>query len=188
MKKIIKSSFCLLLVLTLIGCGSMTNRKAAPSAQYRAENEYMQLAIEEARDGIYNSDGGPFGSVVIKDGKVVGKGHNTVLKDNDSTCHGEISAIRDAEKALESYDLSGCVIYTTGEPCQMCLAACIWANIDHVYYGCSIKDNSLIGFRDEQIDNTLGGRANMLHYLEQLDEDACLKLFEEYNAMEKTIY
>ena len=70
----------------------------------------------------------------------------------------------------------------------MCLAACIWANIDHVYYGCSIKDNSLIGFRDEQIDNTLGGRANMLHYLEQLDEDACLKLFKEYNAMEKTIY
>ena len=91
MKKKITSSLCITMVLTLIGCGSMTNRKAAPSASYRAENEYMQLAIDEARDGIYNCDGGPFGSVVVKDGKVVGKGHNNVLRNNDSTCHGEIS-------------------------------------------------------------------------------------------------
>ena len=122
------------------------------------------------------------------DGKVVGRGHNCVIKNNDSTCHGEIAAIRSAEKNLNSFDLSGCVLYTTGEPCLMCLTACLWSNIDHVYYGCSIEDNSDIGFRDENIDDEIGNRYNLTDYLEELDREACLKLFEEYKRVGGEIY
>ena len=157
-------------------------------ADYKAENEYMQMAIEEAREGIYNQHGGPFGSVIVKDGKVIGKGHNCVLKDKESTCHGEIAAIRNAEKNIDSYDLSGAVLYTTGEPCSMCLAACVWANIEKVYYGCDIKDNSLIGFRDSALDKLFGGRIAFNDFLVQIDREACLKLFDEYNSLDKTIY
>ena len=72
---------------------------------------YMKLAVEEAREGIRNGEGGPFGSVIVKDGEIVGRGHNQVLKNNDPTCHGEVSAIRDACSRLGTYDLSGCIIY-----------------------------------------------------------------------------
>ena len=118
----------------------------------KAENPFMQLAIDEALAGIAKGNGGPFGSVVVKDGTPVGKGHNRVLSNVDSTAHGEIVAIRDAERRLNTHDLSGCVLYTTAEPCPMCLFACLWANIGRVYYGCTIEDNALIGFRDEQFD------------------------------------
>ena len=157
-------------------------------ASYQAENEYMQLAIEEARQGIYNGHGGPFGSIIVKDGEIIGRGHNRVLEDNDSTCHGEIAAIRDAEQNLGTYDLKGAVLYTTGEPCPMCLAACMWANIIRVFYGCTIDDNGKIGFRDEVFDNMFGGREAFEDYLVKTDRDACLKLFEEYNSLKHTIY
>ncbi len=93
---------------------------------------YMRLAIDEAREGIRSGHGGPFGSVIVKDGEIIGKGHNMVLKNNDSTAHGEVSAIRNAESNIKSFDLTGAEIYTTGEPCPMCLAACMWANISKV--------------------------------------------------------
>ena len=146
----------------------------------QAQNPFMQMAIEEARFGIQHGEGGPFGSVIVKDGVVIGRGHNRVLAKHDSTHHGEISAIRDAESRLGTHDLSGCVIYTTGEPCMMCLAACKWANIDHVYYGCTIADNSIIGFRDQELDDLLVKRENTRDYCEQMDHEACLALFHEY--------
>ena len=136
-----KSRICITLtalVQLLIGCGKGAYDSKVPEPGYSADNEYMKLAIDEAREGIYNSHGGPFGSVIVKDDEIVGRGHNMVLKNNDSTAHGEISAIRDAEKRLKTFDLSGCELYTTGEPCPMCLAACMWANIDKVYYGCTM--------------------------------------------------
>lgn len=167
---------------------SVTAFADVPQADYAAEDAYMQIAITEAREGIYNGHGGPFGSVIVKDGVIVGQGHNMVLKNNDSTCHGEVSAIRNAEQALGTYDLTGCVLYTTGEPCPMCLAACMWANIDLVYYGCTIEDNAIIGFRDEAFDQMFGGRAAFADYLVELDREACLKLFDEYNAMDAVIY
>ena len=111
-------------------------------------NKYMEEAIKEAKEGINNGHGGPFGSVIVKDGRIIGRGHNMVLINHDSTAHGEITAIRNTEKDLGTHDLSGCEIYTTGEPCPMCLAACLWANIDKVYYGCTIEDNAIIVFRD----------------------------------------
>ncbi|MCM1305867.1 MAG: nucleoside deaminase [Bacteroides sp.] len=149
----------------------------------------MKLAIDEAMTGILSKEGGPFGSVIVKDGKVVGKGHNQVVANNDATCHGEIQAIRDASKNLGTFDLSGCVIYTTGEPCPMCLTACMWANIEKVYYGCTLDDNSLIGFRDKKFDTLLGGRENLKNYAECIDRAECLALFEKYNALaDKTPY
>lgn len=96
-----------------------------PERDYHAENEYMELALAEAREGIQHNHGGPFGSIIVKDGKVIGQGHNMVLVNNDSTAHGEITAIRNAEANIESFDLTGAVLYTTGEPCPMCLAACL---------------------------------------------------------------
>lgn len=152
-------------------------------------NKFMKLAIEEAEKGIAAKEGGPFGSVVVKDGKVVGKGHNQVVAAHDATCHGEIQAIRNASKNLGTFDLSGCVLYSTGEPCPMCLAACMWANIEKVYYGCTLDDNELIGFRDKQFDNLLGGRAGMSDYLECVDRDECLKLFSAYKELsDKILY
>lgn len=152
--------------------------------------EFMKLAIEEARAGIRNGDGGPFGAVVVKNGKVVATGHNQVLSKNDSTCHGEIDAIRKAEKGLKTYDLSGCEIYTTSEPCSMCLAAILWANIGKVYYGCTLDDSDLIGFRDEKFDRLMGERANIPEeLLEERDREMCLELFREYKKKtDKILY
>ena len=120
--------------------------------------------------------------MIVKDGKIVGSGHNMVLADHDSTAHGEIVAIRDAEKRLGTHDLSGCTLYTTGEPCHMCLTAILWANIGKVYYGCRIRDNAMIGFRDETFDNLFEGRDKLgdLMEMSELDREACLKLFREY--------
>lgn len=151
-------------------------------------NPYMSKAIEEAKEGIHKGHGGPFGSTIVKAGKIIASGHNMVLKTNDSTAHGEVVAIRKAEAALQTFDLSGCELYTTGEPCPMCLAACMWANIDKVYYGCTIADNASIGFRDEKFDNMFGGREAFRDYLEEVDRDACLALFEEYNSLNAQKY
>ena len=148
----------------------------------------MQMAIEEARQGIHQGHGGPFGSVIVKDGQIVGRGHNCVLRDNDATCHGEVAAIREAGQNLGTYDLSGCVIYTTGEPCHMCLCACMWANIDKVYYGCTIADNGLIGFRDDKFDRLFGGRDKLGDFLTPLGREDCLELFHEYASMRHTTY
>lgn len=162
--------------------------KNIPLIKYKASDKYMQAAIDEAREGIYNNHGGPFGSVIVKDGKIIGSGHNRVVIDNDSTSHGEIVAIRNTEKNLNTFDLSGCEIYTTGEPCPMCLAACMWANIEKVYYGCNISDNADIGFRDEKFDELLGGREKVKEYLVEIDRESCKKLFEEYKQLNKVMY
>ena len=153
-----------------------------------ATNRFMQLAIDEARLGIEQQHGGPFGSVVVKDGKVIGKGHNCVLKNNDPTCHGEVAAIRDACANIGSFDLSGCEIYTTGEPCHMCLCACMWANISKIYYGCTIDDNGKIGFRDDKFDELFGGRDKLTEYMSEMDREACLALFDDYKQMSHETY
>ena len=148
----------------------------------------MQMAVEEALKGIRSGDGGPFGSVIVKDGKVVGTGHNKVVKDQNPTLHGEVVAIGDACHNLGTFDLSGCDIYTTGEPCHMCLCACMWANINKIYYGCTIGDNALIGFRDAKFDGIFGGREKLPGFMEQIDREACLDLFNEYLSLEHTEY
>ena len=153
-----------------------------------AENPYMTEAIREALDGISQGHGGPFGCVIVKGGKIIGRGHNRVLADDDPTAHGEITAIRNAGDTLDSYDLSGCVLYTTGEPCPMCLYAILWANIDRVYYGCTIDDNASIGFRDGVFDELAGSREEFSDFLICVDREACLELFKIYNDMEHQVY
>ena len=141
-------------------------------------NEFMEQAIKEAQNGIQDREGGPFGCVIVKDGKIVGRGHNEVVKRKDPTCHGEIMAIHDACAALDTFDLSGCELYTTGEPCPMCWGAILWANIDHVYYGCNIQDTEEIGFRDQKMYNQ--SDADKKRLKSELDRDACLKLYQDY--------
>lgn len=148
----------------------------------------MQMAIDEARKGIRAGHGGPFGSVIVKDGLVIGKGHNKVVKKQNPTCHGEIEAIKVACTRLHSFDLSGCEIYTTGEPCHMCLCACMWANISKIYYGCTIADNDSIGFRDDKFNDLFGGRDKLGGLLSQIDRPACRELFEEYLKLEHIHY
>ncbi len=143
--------------------------------------KYMKMAIREAYRGINAGDGGPFGAVIVKDGKVVARGHNEVIKRADATCHGEVMAIRRASKKLETHDLSGCEIYTTGEPCPMCLGAIMWANIDKVYFGCNVDDTEIIGFRDkafyERSENKDG------EFLTELCREDCLELYRDYAAI-----
>ena len=181
-----------LLFVLLFALTAQTSFCRADSAEtdtaITAENPYMTEAIREALDSISQGHGGPFGCVIVKDDKIIGTGHNMVLEEKDSTAHGEITAIRNAENALDSYDLSGCVLYTTGEPCPMCLYAILWANISKVYYGCTIEDNADIGFRDEAFDELSGGRESLSDFLVCIDRDACLKLFKVYSDMEHQIY
>ncbi|MEG0794549.1 MAG: nucleoside deaminase [Bacilli bacterium] len=113
----------------------------------------MNLALKEAWKNQKNKflDGGPFGAVVVKNGKVIAKAHNKVLKTYDVTSHAEVNAIRKACKKLKTHDLSGCIIYTTSYPCPMCIGAIIWANIKTIYYGISKEETDTIGFRDDDI-------------------------------------
>lgn len=148
----------------------------------------MQMAIDEARAGIAAGDGGPFGSVVVRDGVVVGRGHNRVLSRHDPTAHGEMEAIRDACSRVGSHNLAGCDVYTTGEPCHMCLCACLWANVRRVYYGCTIKDNALIGFRDDHFNDIFAGRDKLGDFLVQQDREACLSLFDDYMRLPHSQY
>ena len=145
-------------------------------------NKFMETAIQEAKKGILNGDGGPFGAIIVKNGKVIGKGHNKVLSKNDATCHGEMEAIRSASKKLKNFDLSGCELYTTAEPCPMCLSACLWANIEKIYYGCSTIDTEKIGFRDNKFYNLLG-KNKKLDKLIQIDKKECESLFEDYKKL-----
>ena len=148
------------------------------------KKEFMEMAVKEAREGIVNHDGGPFGAVIVKDGEMIASGHNRVLANNDSTCHGEIDALRKAESLLGTYDLAGCELYTTGEPCPMCLAAILWANIGKVYYGCSLADNEEIGFRDVRFDKMMGGRSELAEgFMEEKDREMCFEVFEEYKKI-----
>lgn len=153
-----------------------------------AQSEFMQIAIQEAREGISNGDGGPFGTAIVRDGVLIASGHNHVLAYNDPTCHGEVDAIRKACKRLGTFDLTGCELYTTGEPCHMCLCACMWANISKIYYGCTIADNEIIGFRDNKFDQIFGGRDKLGNYMTEVDREACLRLFQDYSKMDATKY
>ena len=146
-------------------------------------DKYMKIAIAEAQKGIRAGHGGPFGCVIVKGGNIVGKGHNEVIKRSDPTCNGEVMAIRDACKKLGTFDLSGCELYTTAEPCPMCAGAIKWANISKVWYGCNIADTDSIGFRDKVFYEAPEDIS------EELDRAECLELFEEYRSIsDKKLY
>ena len=141
---------------------------------------YLKEATNEAKQGMKNEEGGPFGAIILKDNKIVGRGHNKVLKDHDPTAHAEINAIRDASKNLNTHDLTGCIIYTTSEPCPMCLSAIIWANIKEIYFGTDRKEVANIGFRDDFIYEYIKHPNDTLKVKKIEDED-CKNILKEYN-------
>ncbi len=141
---------------------------------------YIEEALNEANKGIKKQEGGPFGAVIIKDNKIIGKGHNQVLKKHDPTSHAEINAIKDASKKLKTHDLSGCIIYTTSQPCPMCLSAIIWANIKEIYYATDKKEVANIGFRDDFIYEYIKQPNNTIK-ITQIENTGCKQLLKNYN-------
>jgi len=142
----------------------------------------MRHAIALGRKGMEAGDGGPFGAIIVKNGNIIGEGWNHVLSSNDPTAHGEIVAIRDASKRIQSYDLSGCDLYTSGEPCPMCLSAIYWARLERVFYGFSIQAAATL-FDDEFIFSELKKPSAQRRIPEiQLLEAEALKTLDEYTA------
>ena len=154
-------------------------------------NPYMEVVKQLSEENLVTNAGGPFGACVVKDGKIIGKGSNQVLKSNDPTAHAEIMAIREACRTIQSYDLSGCELYTSCYPCPMCLSAIIWANIQKVYYGNTKEDAEDIGFRDEHIYEYIRGNqsSDVVLKLESMNREETIKVFQAFSEKEdKIIY
>lgn len=113
------------------------------------DKKFMREAIRLSIKGMQNNEGGPFGAVVVKDGEIVGRGNNSVTSTCDPTAHAEVNAIRDACKNLNTFQLDGCIVYTSCEPCPMCLGAIYWARPDRIVYACTRKDAADIDFDDD---------------------------------------
>jgi guanine deaminase len=109
---------------------------------------YMRAAIALAEKNVADGTGGPFGAVIVRDGQIVGEGTNRVTRDNDPTAHAEVMAIRNACEKLGTYNLEGCEVYTSCEPCPMCLSAIYWARLDRIFYGNTKADAAEIDFDD----------------------------------------
>jgi len=154
-----------------------------------SEADFMLQAVAKTREGIAAGNS-PFGACVVKQGKVVVCAHNTVWPDTDPTAHAEVNAIRLAARALGTIDLSGCVMYTTCEPCPMCLSAIHWSRIDRVVYGATIADAASAGFNELKFDaKRLASEGGSKLVVEQLDDPKvcreCAELFQEFKRAAK---
>ncbi len=116
--------------------------------QRQPNPEFLRRAIALATENVVSGNGGPFAALIVHDGKIVGEGANSVTATNDPTAHGEVNAMRAACKTLGTFTLAGCELYTSCQPCPMCLAASYWARLDAIYYGCSAADAARAGFDD----------------------------------------
>ena len=145
----------------------------------------MRLAINKALAHLHQIEGGPFGACLVRGEEVLAISHNTVLKENDPTCHAEINAIRLAARRLGSYDLSGCDLYSTTEPCPMCFAAAHWARLDRIIYGTTVMELAQLGFNELLLDNrhmkTLGQSPIVLNPDFLLEE--CRRLLERWEQI-----
>ncbi len=144
------------------------------------DKHFIQLAIQLASDGVVNGNGGPFGAIVVKDGQVIGQGSNCVTSSFDPTAHAEIVAIRDACKYLNDFQLTGCVVYASCEPCPMCLGAIYWARPDKVIFAANRHDAAIAGFDDEFIYSEIN-RTNE----EKSIKFECLEVAEKLQPFEK---
>ncbi len=147
--------------------------------------KFMKLAISMAEEGMDNNAGGPFGTVIVKDGKVIAKACNKVTSSNDPTAHAEIVAIREACKELDTFQLEGCTVYTSCEPCPMCLGAIYWARPDRVIYACDRHDAAKISFDDQfiydEIDQNISDRKITF---DQILRDEAISLFKKWTLKE----
>jgi guanine deaminase len=155
------------------------------------EKHYMYLAVEESRLGMEAGDGGPFGCIIVKGEEIIGRGHNRVLCSNDPTAHAEVVAIRDACANLSSYQLNGCEVYCSCEPCPMCFGALYWARPDKIYYANTKKDAAAIGFDDNFIYEQLEieDYAKRKIPLIKIDLAEAAEVFEQWKRMpDKGLY
>eukprot|EP01133_Synstelium_polycarpum_P003056 gene3056-3504_t len=150
------------------------------SAQHE---KFMRIAIELSEKNVQENIGGPFGAVIVKDGQVIAQSGNKVTSTNDPTAHAEVSAIRLACTALNTFDLSGCVVYTSCEPCPMCLSAIYWARISTIYYGNTKADAGNIGFDDQfiydELDKPMEKRSLPVHQLMRDEAAQAFRLWEQ---------
>ncbi len=146
------------------------------------KQEFMRRAIQLSLESVKHG-GGPFGAVIVKEGKIIAEAANRVTLDNDPTAHAEVNAIRQAARSLGRFDLSGCDIYTSCEPCPMCLGAIYWAHLDHIYYGCNRRDAADAGFDDEFIYEELSlapaERQKMMEVLLPDESLAAFRMWKE---------
>ncbi len=151
---------------------------------------FMQEAIQLALDNVALKKGGPFGAVVVKDGKIIARGVNSVTALNDPTAHAEVMAIREACRILNDFQLTGCEIYASCEPCPMCLGAIYWARPAALYYAASKEDAAAIAFDDQMIYEEIARPMNERKlFTQQLLQPAAVKAFEAWKASEeKTNY
>jgi guanine deaminase len=148
----------------------------------------MRAAVAEARRGVAKGEGGPFGAVVVKDGVIIARGCNRVAASNDPTAHAEIVALRRAAKKLGRFHLADCEIFTTCEPCPMCLAALQWARIRRYHYGCTRHDAARLGFADKAIYEGLAGKRNRGRPRAiPLLRDACHEVFDFWRGKKDKI-
>jgi tRNA(Arg) A34 adenosine deaminase TadA len=130
---------------------------------HEADEKFMLMAIELATDNVLSGAGGPFGAVIVKNGKVIATGVNKVTASNDPTAHAEVTAIRNAAAALRNFDLKGCTIFSSCEPCPMCLGAIYWSRIGALYFGSTAKDAADAGFDDsffyDELRKSIGERS-----------------------------
>lgn len=154
------------------------------------KKDFMKRAVELARSGMENNEGGPFGCVIVKDGIILAEGNNRVITDNDPSAHAEITAIRRACKTLDDFQLTGCDLYTSCEPCPMCLGAIYWARPERVFYACSRDDAADAGFDDEFIYRELDVSPKERQIkMEQVGRKNAILLFEEWKKKEdKFVY
>lgn len=146
-------------------------------------NEFMKIAIEEALHGMKNNEGGPFGAVVVRNGEVISRAHNEVVKTNDPTAHAEVVALRRASSLLGRFDLSDCEIYSSCEPCPMCFSAIHWAKIKKLYYGSTRQDAANIDFDDQYIYDVINGTAKVLQVeVLQINREESLEPFIEWKS------
>ena len=146
-------------------------------------NEFMKIAIEEALNGMNSNEGGPFGAVIVRNGEIISRAHNEVVKTNDPTAHAEVTAIRKASSTLGRFDLSDCEIYSSCEPCPMCFAAIHWAKIKKLYYGSTREDAANIDFDDQYIYDVINGTATELQVeVLQIDREESLEPFIEWKT------
>ncbi len=149
---------------------------------------FMNKAIRLAMNNVEGNNGGPFGAVVVKDGEIIGAGSNQVTSTNDPTAHAEIVAIREAAAKLGTFDLSGCEIYASCEPCPMCLGAIYWSKMDKLYYAATKDDAAKADFDDSFIykEFSLQKNERKLSSLQMMRDEA-IKVFDEWNNSDKKV-
>ncbi|RYZ51251.1 MAG: nucleoside deaminase [Chitinophagaceae bacterium] len=154
------------------------------------EEKFMREAIALSKQGMENGDGGPFGCVIVKGDEIVGRGNNKVLATNDPTAHAEVVAIRDACKHLNAFQLADCEVFTSCEPCPMCLGAIYWARPKAIYFANNRQDAAAIGFDDSMIYDEMTTEMSQRKIpITSLGREEALKVFEEWTRKEnKTNY